>query len=107
MKALRYVCKKVVQLQKNSLVVFVRHADYRRGSRRTAKNQGNKQPAGGNGTTITEPVVKYGPPPTLTPSPVRPPRMTVKYGPPSSFRPKLDDGQTPVKGLGEKTPQAQ
>jgi hypothetical protein len=68
-------------------------------------NQGDKQPVGGNGTTITEPVVKYGPPPSLTP-PSRPPHMMTKYGPPPSFKPNLDERLTPNPGPGEKTPKA-
>ena len=55
-------------------------------------DQGNKQPTGGSGTVIKEPVPKYGPPPAPAygppPKVVKPqPPMVVKYGPPSSFKP--------------------
>ena len=105
MKALRRCAKKLFSFRKIvwlflcGMLITAAEAGAQQGS------EGNKQPAGGNGTTITEPVVKYGPPPRLTP-PVRPPRMMTKYGPPPSFRPKLDDVQPPVKGLDEKAPQA-
>ena len=74
-------------------------------------NQGNRQPTGGNGTIISEPVVKYGPPPVPLYGPppqwkppivVKPqPPVEVKYGPPSSFKPEPQGGQTPNQGLIE------
>lgn len=77
----------------------------------TGAQQGDRRDKGsidGNQTTITQPVVKYGPPSSLRPPPsvlkYGPPsswdstRPVVKYGPPSSFKPDLEDKQTPDQG---------
>ena len=112
MKALRTFAKKLFSFRKIvwlflcGMLIIAEEAGAQQG------DQGNRQPTGGKGTTITEPVVKYGPPPS--PPILIPPRMTMKYGPmttkkygpPSSFKPKPLDGEKPNQGLIEKTPKA-
>src|SRR5208283_3776604 len=105
MKALRVFAKKLFSFRKIAwlflcgMLIIAEEAGAQQG------DQGNKQPAGGKGTTITQPVgKKYGPPPSA-PRLRPPPRMT-KYGPPSSFKRKPLDGEKPDQGLVEKTPEA-
>ncbi len=105
MKALRTFTKKLLGFRKIvwlflcGMLIIAEEAGAQQG------DLGNRQPTGGSGTSITEPVVKYGPPPSLTP-PLKPPRMMIKYGPPSSFKPKPEGEQTPNQGLIEKKPEA-
>ena len=93
MKALRtlahklFSVRKIVWLFLCGMLITAAEAGAQQG------NQGDKQPIGGNGTTITQPVVKYGPPPAPAygppprPRPPKPqPPMEIKYGPPSSFK---------------------
>jgi hypothetical protein len=107
MKALRTFARKLFSVRKIvwlflcGMLITAAEAGAQQG------NQGNRQPTGGNGTTITQPVVKYGPPPPQWKPPivVKPqPPMEVKYGPPSSFKPEPQSGQTPDQGLIENKP---
>jgi hypothetical protein len=98
MKALRAFAKKLFSFRKIvwlflcSMLMIAGEAGAQVG------DQGNKQPTGGNGTAITQPVPKYGPPPAPAYGPPPPhwkvpivkpqPPVVVKYGPPSSFKPE-------------------
>jgi hypothetical protein len=102
MKALRRCAKKLFNFRKIvwlflcGMLIIVEEAGAQQG------DPGNKQPAGGNGTAITQPVdEKYWRPPS---SPrVKPPHRMTKYGPPSSFKRKPIDAEKPDQGLTEKT----